>query len=168
MKFIGIDNGVSGSIAIIQSEGNIVFYGPTPVFRQLNYTKKKAWINRINVKELDGLFDSYLSYPLDVYKECLCAIERPMINPGRFRATISAVGALEATQIVLEDLKIPYEFIDSKEWQRELLPKGLQKEELKAASNSICNRLFPGVILKNPGDGDSLLIAEYLRRKYTK
>lgn len=88
-----------------------------------------------------------------------------MVNPGRFKATVSALRALEATQIVLEALKVPYQWIDSKEWQKAMLPAGLEKEELKTASTQICKRLFPSVFIKHDGDGDSLLIAEYLRRQ---
>ena len=162
MNFIGIDNGVSGSIAILNEEGHVLHYGLTPIERCLNYTKHKAWINRIRQ---DAMIVILKDYNRNLGQ---CLLERPLVNPARFKATISAIRALESTQIALESLKIPYEFIDSKEWQRELLPKGLQKEELKAASDSICKRLFPSVTLKHPGDGDSLLIAEYLRRKYTK
>lgn len=157
MKFIGIDNGVSGSIGVVDEQGRCHAIIPTPTVKQLNYTKTKAWINRVDVVKLRA----YLS----LYQDAKCAIERPMVNPGRFKATVSAIRALEATQIVLESLQIPYEFLDSKEWQRELLPKGLQKEELKAASVEIARRKFPETMIHFKGDGDGILIAEYLRMK---
>jgi len=90
-----------------------------------------------------------------------CLLERPMVNPGRFKATASALRALEATLIVLERLNIPFQYIDSKEWQRHLLPKGIEKDELKKAALDVARRLFPSVQTK---DADSLLIAEYARR----
>lgn len=158
MKFIGIDNGVSGSIAVLDEIGRLLVYSPTPVIKCLNYTKTKAWINRIDQNKIKCLLTLREG-------ETKCAIERPMVNPGRFKATVSALRALESTQIALEALKIPYEFLDSKEWQKALLPHGLEKEELKIASNEVCKRKFPSVELKHPGDGDSLLIAEYLRMK---
>ena len=110
-------------------------------------------------------------------------IERPMVNPCRFTATVSAVRALEATLIVLEALAIPYEYIDSKEWQRELLPKGLWKAkltktgrtvqkaesaDLKFASIEVAKRLFPNAPTLKVGDADGMLIAEYARRKYSE
>lgn len=156
MKIIGLDNGVTGSIAILDEMGDVVRYCDTPVIRCLNYTKTKAFVNRVDVPRLiETLKD---------LGEVKCWLERPMVNPGRFKATVSALRCLEATQIVLEQLKIPYEFIDSKEWQKEMLPKGLKKEELKLASDQICSRLFPSVVLSGSGRGDSLLIAEYARR----
>lgn len=157
MNIIGIDNGVSGSIAVLDQAGAVLFYRATPVTKCLNYTKTKAWINRICMESMGNI--------LYAYRDSKCGIERPMVNPSRFRSTVSALRALEATQIALEQQKIPYEFLDSKEWQRALLPKGLHKEELKIASNQVCARLFPGVQLKRPGDGDSLLIAEFVRRE---
>jgi hypothetical protein len=87
-----------------------------------------------------------------------------MVNSTRFNATLSAIRALEATLIALEQAQWPYEYIDSKEWQKELLPKGLKgSDELKNASLDIGKRLFPELNIKK--DADGLLIAEYLRRK---
>jgi len=65
----------------------------------------------------------------------------------------------------LEDAQWPYEYIDSKEWQKVLLPKGIKgSDELKKASLDIGKRMFPTLKIKK--DADGLLIAEYLRRKY--
>lgn len=161
MIFIGIDNGVSGSIAALNELGKVELFQPTPVKKCLNYTKKKSWINRID----HMLFGSLIEKMNGVV---LCALERPMVNPGRFQATVSAVRALESTQIILELLQIPFVFVDSREWQKELLPSGLHKEELKHASNEVCKRMFPSADVKMLGGGDSLLIAEWARRKYAK
>jgi hypothetical protein len=66
--------------------------------------------------------------------------------------------------IALEESQWAYEYIDSKEWQKSLLPKGLKgSEELKKASLDVGKRLFPSLDIKK--DADGLLIAEYLRRK---
>ena len=154
--FIGIDNGVTGGITILSESGFVHLHIKTPVKNCLNYTKKKAFHNRIIYKELyDILFDNIAN---DVP---FCMIERSMVNPMRFQASVSAIRCLEATEIILEELQIPYQFIDSKEWQKALLPSGLQKEELKKAASSVAHRLFPKLDIVN---ADSLLIAEYCRR----
>lgn len=156
MNYLGIDNGVSGSIGIILLDGGYKYY-KTPVKKELSYTKTKQWINRI---DYDKLYKD-----LSVLKVDLAIIERPMVNPGRFKATMSAMRSLEATQIILEQLKIPYRWIDSKEWQKAILPAGLEKEELKEASWQIGKRLFPNNInWEDFDDGDGILIAEYARR----
>jgi hypothetical protein len=181
--WIAIDNGTSGSIAVLDPEGNLVYHSVVPTKECLNYTKEKAWITRI---DFSGMRD--ILYPFTVGHNLSCYVERPAINPHMFRTSICASRSLESTEILLELLKIPYQFVDSREWQREMLPKGLlnkvaetkkiknekerkkvrkeRKKELKLASDQIVKRLFPEVILKTTGDGDSILIAEYARRKY--
>ena len=160
MTIIGIDNGVSGSIAILNESGAKWF--PTPVKRDLNYTKKKAWLNRIDTVALAACL-----YP---YKDSveICGLERPMINPMRWNASVSAIRALEATLIVLEGLHIPFRYLDSREWQKAMLPSGLKgAEELKEAADAVCHRMFPSVEIRK-GGGDSLLMAAWLKDKGIK
>lgn len=153
--FIGIDNGVTGGISFINEIEQLIFHEKTPTKRCLNYTKKKAFINRIDFDKLKEILG--FAGP-----NSFCMIERPMVNPGRFAATISAMRCMEATEIVLEQLQIPYQFIDSKEWQNKLLPSGLKKEELKVASKDVSKRLYPKEKIVNP---DCILIALYCKRK---
>ena len=93
-------------------------------------------------------------------------LERPLVNPGRFQQTLSGVRALEAVLIVLEELAIPYEYVDSKAWQKELITTGCKGEALKTASISVATRLFPTVDLDGFKDADGLLMAEYCRRRH--
>lgn len=161
MIFVGIDNGVSGSIGIVpdSSENGLVpRYIRMPIEKHLNYTKSKAWINRIKTSELFDILNTYTSKVVKI------AMERPMINPGRFKATVSAIRALEATLITIERLGMSYRYIDSKEWQKALLPSGLEGPELKEASLQVGLRLFPKIDFTKFKDADGLLIAEYLRR----
>jgi len=155
--FIGIDNGVTGAITILLDDNNIILHEKTPVTKCLNYTKKKAFVNRVNFREFKKLLKN-------AGNNTFCFIERPMVNPGRFNASVSAIRCLEATMIILEELEIPYQFIDSKEWQKELLPSGLVKDELKQAAGTVAKRLFPKQKVVN---ADSILIAEYCLRKNT-
>jgi len=159
--YIGIDNGVSGTITIMNND--IIFHFPTPVKNELSYTKTKQYINRVDTVQLKKLILKYTEK-----KNSFCIIERPMINPMRFRASMSAMRSLEATLIVLEKLGIGKQYIDSKEWQRTFIPSGILKSkskdksvQLKKAAIDIAKRLFPSVETK---DADSILIAEYARR----
>jgi hypothetical protein len=156
-NYIGVDNGVSGSIGIIPANGvNPRFY-LTPTFSSQNYTKAKGNITRIDAVKLQAILQG-IPNPFAV-------LERPMVNPGRFKATTSALRALEATLIVFEMCDIPYLYLDSKEWQKVLLPKGIKSsEELKKASLDIANRLFPQFSKLYKGDGDGILMAEFARR----
>jgi hypothetical protein len=160
MIYIGIDNGVSGSIAIISKNGGHYEIHPTPVFSSQDYTKKKKNINRVIVSEFMEIICKFPSS-----KKVF--IERPLVNPKLFQATISAVRCLESQMTILEALSIPYCFLDSKQWQKELLPQGCKGTELKKASMDIAIRLFPEceTEIRKQKDGDGLLIAEYARRK---
>ncbi len=158
MIYIGIDNGVTGSIGIITENKNALFW-KTPCFMEQSYTKAKGNISRIDHGKLYKLLSGYTNPK--VY------LERPMVNPMRFKSSVSAIRALESTLIVVETLEMPHEYIDSKQWQKELLPKGVKgAPELKKASLDIGCRLFPKLkkdIIKH-GDADGLLIAEWARR----
>lgn len=158
--YIGMDNGVSGSIAIIDKlTGILSMWCPTPIRKkQLNYTKEKKFLTRIDAVKLKELLSPYGPTNSMLY------LERPMINPKRWVATVSALRALEATLIVIEELNIPYEYIDSKAWQKKMLPHGLKgSDELKEASKQVASRLFPIAECKAQ-DGDAVLIAEWARR----
>jgi hypothetical protein len=162
--YIGIDNGVTGSIGIVDTSDNTSHFIKMPTFSQQSYTKKKQNITRIDVKKLTDI----LSNSLALNSSYFLVIERPMINPRRFKASMSAIRALEATLNVIETLDIPYQYIDSKEWQRDLLPQGIKgSDELKKASSDIGLRLFPihKALIEKQKDADGILIAEWARRK---
>jgi hypothetical protein len=169
MIYIGIDNGVSGSIGVVEHDGLGAYYH-MPIKNELSYTKKKQWISRIDTAALKTLLGSIIQKGQTDLGGFQVALERPMVNPGKFKSTVSALRALEATLVVVEDLKLRYRYIDSKEWQRDLLPKGLKKEELKVASLQIGKRLFPFIAYDELKfrDADGILIAEYQRRQDLK
>lgn len=162
--FIAIDNGISGSLAYL---GNAVYFQSTPKFTELSYTKKKQNISRIDTVALERLFIMWFGrWDKNLYVPRVF-IERPFANPQGFKATASAMRALEATLIVVERFKLSYEYIDSKQWQKALLPKGIKgTPELKKASADIGVRLFPELTeaIRKHKDADSLLIAEWARR----
>lgn len=154
----GIDNGVSGTIGIV-GEGIDPIFVKTPVKKEQDYTKTKKIITRLDYSKFMELFSG-------LNKNDVCVVmERVMVNPQRFAATVSALRCHEAELIMIELLGCKHMFIDSKEWQKAMLPKGCSGEELKKASLDIGNRLFPQFEdVKHP-DRDGLLIAEYARRK---
>lgn len=162
--YIGIDNGSSGSIGIIAEDGRVRF-GSIPSKKEQSYTKKKQNITRVDVKNLQNLLQEFWYDQKYLTNKVFVLIERPMVNPTRFKASISAARALEAVINVVELMGLSYQYIDSKEWQKALLPEGTEgTDELKKASLQIGTRLFPQVESKHK-DRDGLLIAEYARRK---
>ena len=166
--YIGIDNGVSGSIAFLDELGSVIDAFHPPVIKEQNYTKKKGNITRIDHRKLFWKFKNLMLAlkASDDVRDVRVFLERPMTALNRYHAVVSGMRALESTLLVLERLKLRYQYIDSKEWQSVMLPKGSQKEQLKKDSMTIGCRLFPNykkVILKHK-DADGLLIAEWARR----
>jgi hypothetical protein len=157
--FIGLDNGVTGTIGIV-GEGIQPQIYHTPVKKELNYTKKKDNITRLDANGFANLLKQFEP------SNAIVVMERPMVNPTRFKATTSALRCFEAQLILIEHLGFAYFYVDSKDWQRELLPKGIKgSDEQKKASKDIGKRLFPQLADFKHSDFDGLLIAEYARRK---
>ena len=143
MIYVGIDNGVTGSIALVYSDGKASF-AVMPVKTEQSYTKKKQNITRIVYSEFCNCLEGCLSIANTEGMRVRMFVERPMVNPKRFKSSASALRSLEATQIALEEVGVSYEFIDSKQWQRVMLPLGIKgATELKKASMQVGKRLFP-------------------------
>lgn len=161
--YIGIDNGATGSIGMIATGPNLpiaVHFVKTPTKSEQNYTKKAAKISRVHSSEFTKLMR--MATPGSQIK---VLIERPLVNPKMFHATISAVRVLESQLSIIEYLEYPYSYIDSKEWQKELLPAGAKGDDLKSASLQIAQRLYPGKLIPGHKDADGLLIAHYCMLK---
>ena len=95
------------------------------------------------------------------------AIERPMINSTRFDASLSARASLEAMLIMFDFLVISYTYIDSKAWQKQLLPINIKgSPEQKLASKEVGCRLFPEhkELITKHKDADGILIALYAKK----
>lgn len=157
---INIDNGTSGSISILSKDLSICEFFQTPKKMEQSYTKKKQNISRIDYNVLYAKLKPYC-------KDAIAVLERPLVQPSLFRATLSAMRAFEATTIALEQLGIGIQVEDSKKWQKEMLPQGLKgSTELKKASKDIGIRLFPQhkAMITKQKDADALLMGEYWRR----
>lgn len=158
--YIGVDNGISGTLSFLKGEERVFL--KTPTKKQLSYTKAKKNITRLDIMKFTMLLSKHIKG-----QHCIAVIERPMINSTRFTASMSAARCLEATIIGFEMYDIPYQYCDSKQWQKELLPHGIMgTPELKKASADIGCRLFPEheELIQKHGDADGLLIAEWARR----
>ena len=159
ITYIGIDNGVSGSIGVISEDQSVIEIFDMPTISEQSYTKTKKNITRIDWHVLTQI--------LAKISTAKVFLERPMVNPGRFMATMSALRALEATLICVEAAGFPLTYVDSKQWQKVMLPAGIKgADEQKKASLDIGKRIFPqfSEFIEDHGDADGLLMAEWARR----
>lgn len=160
--YVGADNGVSGTIGIIDMEMWESWLGKTPVIKCLSYTKKPQHIHRIAWGKLIELL------PKD---DAFVLLERPLVNPKAFTATQSALRALESTIICLEYLGLDYDYVDSKSWQSKYLSSGvIGHDAMKEASMHVAIELYPEheELIKKHGDGDGILIARYAMEIHNK
>ena len=159
---IAIDNGVTGSIAIIGPDG--VFFEPVPTMEQLMGKAGKV-VRRIDHADLRGLMGYWVG-GLDgptagrghAYIELPFSGSAMMIN-----TTVLSARAHEAVSIVLEQLGIGYETVDSKPWQAAMLGAIKGSPALKKASMLRGMQMFPAhaKAIRDHGDADSLLMAQY-------
>ena len=156
MISIGIDNGVSGSVAVVR--GNVLLaFEPMPVKRVLHWGKAGKFRNRVHLASLRGML---MEHGVDC-DDCRAIVERPMVNPQMFQSSLSAVAALEAVEIALETLGIGYEVVDSRAWQRRYLGEVKGSKDLKAASLARGVQMFPSFAdaIRRHGDADAVFLA---------
>lgn len=162
--YIGIDNGVSGSIGVMDDVGAGAEFHLVPVKEELNYQKDKKKITRLDFPRfVTFLEDLKLRYSGDVIVRAV--LETPFVNPGNFVATATSLRCFEAEIIALEQVGISRQYVTSGDWQKKLLPGVKGRTELKKASRDVGTRMFPqfGDAIKKQKDADGLLITEYAR-----
>src|SRR5574343_661047 len=128
---IALDNGVSAYYTVLDENSKLIEHAHVPVKKCRNYTKEEQRITRIDVPLLVKMFSKYL------LKEPKVLLERPMINNTRFKQSMSAIRAFEATLIALEQVGLEHQVVDSKSWQRTFLPGGTASDQLKETANKI-------------------------------
>ena len=156
--FIGMDNG-TGACGIALLSDSVVRYDKLPVKHEASYTKEERHISRLDAPGLRQLFTSW-NLPKD---STLVTMERPMLNPMRWRASVSAARCLEAELVVIEEFGYDLEYIDSKQWQHVLLAGVEGSDNLKKASLEKAKQLYPQFKFKK--DGDSMMIAHWAKNR---
>lgn len=188
---LGIDNGISGSLTLMDPKGNVVLFTHVPTYKEVKWTKAKTkktksgtkttpeYMTLIDIDALQRVLATYTSSLSDVH----CFLERPAISYAAawsMKTSISAAISWAYVTFVLKKLRIARTDIDSKEWQKELIPEatgaknkeymktlkaGERNKLLKEASDMFAQSICPKFKPKELGDGDSICICEYGRRK---
>lgn len=163
--FIGIDNGPSGSVGFLvyNHRGLRVaeLFMRTPTYMMQDYTKAKKRISQLDYDIMRKIFRRIKN------DNVISAMERPLVNPGRFVATAVGLRVHQQWLDLFNFFHLPMpSSLDSREWQKVLLPKGTEGEELKRRSREIADRLYPNACKHVAGsDCDGMLICEWLRRQ---
>lgn len=159
---IGVDNGSSGSIAILNHIGSI--FEPMPTKSALMGKAGKV-IKRIDHQ---SLYDFLVLYVGGEPTENIHAfIERPFTgSPMMINTCVLSARSFEAAIIVLERLGIGYTVVDSKEWQKAILGNVKGSPALKEASGLRGAQIYPAhaKAIEDHGDADGLLIAHHYHK----
>lgn len=158
ISIIGIDPGLFGAIACIFSDGRIEIKD-TPIYKMKKGEKTKTQYDlRLMLQYLKNII------PCRVY------IEKTQVFPKQGSVSGHTIGyGAGVWEGMLTALKIPYEVVSPKTWQKEFFTG--KAGETKALSYKVASALFPNVELVTPrgrvidGKCDALLLAEYGRRK---
>ncbi len=125
--YIGFDPGINGGIVVLDRYQNIVKKLVMPVF---GGTKKEYDIQTIHTF-------------LEQYTNAFAILEKsqPQFRDGRKQAFKTGYG-YGVLQGLLTALKIPFQIIAPKTWQKKVF-EGLEADDTKSASILFCKRKWP-------------------------
>lgn len=159
---IGLDNGTSGTIAILGPDSP--FFDAVPSKPYLMGRAGKV-VQRIDHDALRAMIAFRIGAPANAH----CYVERPFTGSAMMiNTSVLAARAHEAVLIVLEQLGVGVTTVDSKEWQVPVLGAVKGSAELKKASMLRGMALYPQFAkqIKSHGDADGLLMAHHFHRKH--
>lgn len=173
---IGLDNGATGTICSIIPQMKYLDFIQTPSIVSLDYPKEICYINRVDIDKLKEFINKSIKKANKFYKQPIKSIvvmQRPMVNPQRFKQSGHALRAFQATIITLEMLGIDYVIIDSKKWQHYFFGKNTMMLDLKAQSMKKGLQILDNYKIKakdkevmestirKHGDADGMLICQF-------
>lgn len=165
MKIIGLDNGTTGSLAVYDSELNIMAIHSLPIKKELSYQKKAKHITRIDYPQMCELLTRIKKGQNNIH----CFMEKPFnAGPKMINTALISARCFEAEVIALEECEIGYTVISSGLWQKKILPKGLKGSSvLKKAAYDVAKKLYPYLATKlNLSNADSVLIAHVFKSNF--
>ena len=152
-RWVGIDPGSAGAIAMIPEEGDIEIY---PLERDTLKAVCHTWC----------------------FDDCICCLEKVSAMPGQGVTSMFTFGKnVGYIQGVLEANCIGYQEISPPVWKKEFgcnLGKNFSPKERKQADIDACKKLYPNVSLRksarcttdSDGFADAILLATYAKRKF--
>lgn len=157
MIYVGIDNGISGAIAILKEDGSLDTWMPMPI-------QKTHRGNEVVPKCIHTIL-----WRLKSISPITVIIEEPGGSQSAKSAS-SMAGSFHAIRAVLDILQIRYHRITPQSWQKKMLK--CKPGDTKKAALVIARSLWPEASwletprCRTPHDGaiDAALIAEYGRR----
>lgn len=153
MKYLGIDPGLTGAVAIIHENGTCSLYDPPSVLIK-NGKKTRG---EYDIQEMTKIIRDYSSGTHAI-------IENGIAMPGLSSNTVATVfHGIGIWKGIMAAYGIPFSTIAAATWKKEFSLWGKDKN----ASILRAKELFPDAditLKKHDGRAEALLMAEYLRR----
>jgi crossover junction endodeoxyribonuclease RuvC len=154
MIFIAIDPGLTGAIAAIDDQAQLVLCADLPAIR----SNKLAWIDGDGLTSL--LMNCRNGRPGQI------TVERSQAMPGQGVASTFTTGCVMGSILAsCQRLAVPLNLVTAAVWKRQM---GLDAS--KQVSLDRCRLLFPTAEVgrqKDHNRAEALLLAEYSRRAFT-
>ena len=166
----GIDSGMDGAIALIDQYGKFIkMYSGFKIDVGKGKTRggKKKTNNVPDTYSMGRAIRLCRNYAKNNGHDLIITLEKQQAMPKQGVVSMLKIGISFGTWLgALSALKIKYELVHPRTWQKEIL-RDAQGTDTKARSLNVARRLFPDVDLHLKGDhnkSDALLLAEYKRR----
>lgn len=172
MRFIGIDPGITGAIAVLDDETDCIQFFDTPTFEVQSGKKMK--------KVPDTFAMTTMLEEAIEMRKVMATIEKVNAMPGRGKnGEVQTIGATSAFNFgmgfgmwlgVLAALKIPHQQVHPVTWKKLVMADmGKEKDASRIKAMQLYPRSTEGLTRKKDhGRADALLIAEWARRTYQK
>lgn len=157
--FVGVDPGRQGAMAVLNDLSGMQRVNPLPLIGGKEY-------------DLNAIAEELVRIGI-----ALACVEKLDAMPARLGGSYAnfARGESRGWAWMLTALRIPYQLVPPRTWQKVMLAGTPTSADTKTRSIMAAQRLFPGVSLlpspraKKPSDGmsDALLLAEYARRVHS-
>jgi crossover junction endodeoxyribonuclease RuvC len=149
---IGIDPGVSGAIALLNSKGECLHVEDMPT---MILNGKKQQVNAVELARMLERWHNLSKEPLVAFLEAVSAM------PGQGVSSMFNFGmGYGIVQGVLATQRIPFVLVRPQQWKKRAGLIGAEKDKAR----TIAQQLFPSVDLsrkKDIGRADAILIAKY-------
>ena len=172
MVFCGIDQGFDGAMAFIDNDGNLLKLKDMPVIHVIRGGKNKR---ALDIFFIYGMFEAFKGYKDKLY----VGIEKTNPVLGKF-SNASANWNLGFSEgmfmTIFMLLNLKYEFVSPQTWQAYYSIQKVRKRKkatTKDMSYAIASRMVSPKLLRTErgrildGRCDAILIANYIRSKYT-
>lgn len=172
MIYIGIDPGITGAVAVIEENNNVILFDtPTNQIKKTGKTKsgKERFAKEYSESEMARIFTGLAVIVKAISENNIHVfVEKVHAMPGE-----GAVGAFSFGKGygmwlgIMAALKIPYTLVTPQAWKKAMMQGICDKDAARGRAQQLYPHLSAELRFKNNiGRADAILIAEFGRRSF--